>query len=88
MSNVAKDHDDDDETVDVGRWVGTTTAAAYLGVVPRTLYRMIDEDRIPAYKMGRVIRLKRSDLDAYLASHRIQPGSLEHLYPHGDDFED
>ena len=85
---MAKEHDGDGEALEVGRWIGTTTAAAYLGVVPRTLYRMIDEGKIPAYKMGRVIRLKRSDLDAYLESHRVQPGSLEHLYPPrepGDD---
>ena len=30
------------------RWLGTTEAAERLGVVPRTLYRMIDEGSIPA----------------------------------------
>jgi len=49
--------------------------------VPRTLYRMIDEGQIPAYKMGRVIRVKASDLDAFLETTRVQPGSLAHLYP-------
>lgn len=63
------------------RWLGTTEAAERLGVVPRTLYRMIDEGAIPAYKMGRVIRLKESDLDEYLEAHRVAPGSLAHLYP-------
>lgn len=63
------------------RWLGTTEAAERLGVVPRTLYRMIDEGAIPAYKMGRVIRLKEADLDAYLEAHRVAPGSLSHLYP-------
>ena len=63
------------------RWLGTTEAAEHLGVVPRTLYRMIDEGLIPAYKMGRVIRIKASDLDAYLEANRVQPGSLSHLYP-------
>lgn len=63
------------------RWLGTTEAAEVLGVVPRTLYRMIDEGLIPAYKMGRVIRLKASDLDAFLETTRVQPGSLAHLYP-------
>ena len=62
-------------------WLGTTEAAERLGVVPRTLYRMIDEGLIPAYKMGRVFRLKLSDLDAFLESTRVQPGSLSHLYP-------
>lgn len=63
------------------RWLGTTEAAEFLGVVPRTLYRMIDEGLIPAYKMGRVIRLKGDDLDAFLQTTRVQPGSLAHLYP-------
>lgn len=63
------------------RWLGTTEAAERLGVVPRTLYRMIDEGAIPAYKMGRVIRVKESDLDAFLETTRVQPGSLAHLYP-------
>ena len=63
------------------RWLGTTEAAEKLGVVPRTLYRMIDEGQIPAYKMGRVIRLKEADLDTFLESTRVQPGELKHLYP-------
>lgn len=62
-------------------WLGTTEAARYLGVVPRTLYRMIDEGRIPAFKLGRVIRLRVADLEAFLESNRVQPGELKHLYP-------
>jgi excisionase family DNA binding protein len=63
------------------RWLGTTEAAERLGVVPRTLYRMIDEGLVPAYKMGRVIRVKESDLDAFLETTRVERGSLKHLYP-------
>jgi excisionase family DNA binding protein len=70
------------------RWLGTTEAAERLGVVPRTLYRMIDEGAIPAYKMGRVIRVKESDLDAFLEGTRVQPGSLSHLYPERVESED
>ncbi|HVM06935.1 MAG TPA: helix-turn-helix domain-containing protein [Acidimicrobiales bacterium] len=71
-------------------WVGTTEAAELLGVVPRTLYRLIDEGSIPAYKLGRVIRLKADDLEAFLESTRVQPGELRHLYPDpkGGDYSD
>jgi excisionase family DNA binding protein len=86
--NVPKDNEADEEAVELSRWLGTTAAAAYLGVVPRTLYRMIDEDKIPAYKMGRVIRLKRADLDAYLEANRVRPGELHHLYPERSPEED
>lgn len=66
---------------DAIRWLGTTQAAEHLGVVPRTLYRMIDEGLIPAYKFGRVFRLKEEDVDAFIESTRVQPGTLAHLYP-------
>lgn len=62
-------------------WMGTPEAAEYLGVVLRTLYRLIDRGQVPAYKVGRVIRVKKADLDAFLESHRVQPGDLKHLYP-------
>jgi excisionase family DNA binding protein len=77
---VPKD-DEEPEGVGGADWLGTTQAAAYIGVVPRTLYRLIDEDKIPAFKLGRVIRLRRSDLDAFLESTRVRPGDLSKLYP-------
>ena len=47
----------------------------------RTLYRFIDEGQLPAYKMGRVIRLQAHEVDAFISRARIVPGTLEHLYP-------
>ena len=52
-----------------------------LGVTQRTLYRFIDEARIPAYRLGRVIRLKADDVELFIESSRVEPGSLKHLYP-------
>jgi excisionase family DNA binding protein len=66
-------------------WVSTKRAAAYLGITPRTLYSMIDKGGLPAYRFGRVIRLKQSDLEAFVESLRIEPRTLGHLYPGGDD---
>ncbi len=48
------------------RWMGVPEAAEYLGVVVRTVYRLIDTGEIRAYKVGRVIRMKRDDVDAFL----------------------
>ena len=62
-------------------WLGTQEAARQLGITPRTLYRLINEGAIPAYKLGRVLRLRLSDVEAFLESARVQPGDLEHLYP-------
>lgn len=62
-------------------WMSTQEAARRLGITPRTLYRFVDEGALAAYKMGRVFRLKQSDVDEYMEASRIQPGTLEHLYP-------
>lgn len=63
------------------RWLSTAEASDRLGVTLRTLYRLVDEGRLPAYKIGRVIRVKEEDVDAFIESVRIQPGTLGHLYP-------
>lgn len=63
------------------RWMGTRDACERLGVTLRTLYRFIDEGQLPAYKMGRVIRVQEGDIDAFIERMRIVPGTLEHLYP-------
>ncbi len=63
------------------RWLSTAESARRLGITPRTLYRFIDEGQLPAYRFGRVIRLKEAEVDAFIESCRIEPGTLEHLYP-------
>ena len=63
------------------RWLSTAEAAHRLGITPRTLYRFIDEGQLPAYRFGRVIRLKATEVDDFIESCRIEPGTLEHLYP-------
>lgn len=62
-------------------WLSTQEAARRLGITTRTLYRFVDEGSLPAYKMGRVFRLKREDVDAFIERSRVTPGTLEHLYP-------
>lgn len=62
-------------------WLSTQDAAKRLGITPRTLYRFIDQGELPAYRLGRVIRLKQADVDQFIEASRIEPGSLEHLYP-------
>ena len=62
-------------------WMSTAEAAKSLGITPRTLYRFIDEGQLPAYRFGRVIRLKAAEVEAFVDDCRIEPGTLEHLYP-------
>jgi excisionase family DNA binding protein len=63
------------------RWLSTQEAARRLGITTRTLYRFVDEGHLPAYRMGRVFRLKQADVDAFIESSRVEPGTLANLYP-------
>lgn len=65
------------------QWLGTKEAAERLGITPRTLYKLADEGKLPMYRMGRVFRLKQEDVDAFIETTRVEPGSLSHLYPDG-----
>jgi diguanylate cyclase (GGDEF)-like protein/excisionase family DNA binding protein len=57
-------------------WVGIADAAAHLAVPVRTVYRLAQRGAIPATKVGRTWRFKRSILDAHLgvsASSELGP---------------
>ena len=62
-------------------WLNTEEAARRLGITTRTLYRFMDQGRLPSYRFGRVFRLKVTDIEAFIESCRVEPGTLSHLYP-------
>jgi excisionase family DNA binding protein len=72
---------------DEAEWLSTREAARQLGVTVRTLYRLVDAGELAAYRIGRVFRIKQTDLEAFLDNARVKPGELEHLYASGDDDE-
>ena len=47
----------------------TRDAARQLGVSFRELYRLIDAGELPAYKVGRNVKLRQADVDAFRRSH-------------------
>jgi excisionase family DNA binding protein len=68
-------------------WLNTVETARRLGITPRTLYRFIDDGKLPAYRFGRVIRLKESEVAEFIEQCRITPGTLDHAAAPGDDHE-
>ena len=62
-------------------WLNTEEAAKRLGITTRTLYRFMDQGRLPSYRFGRVFRLKTSDIELFIEDCRVEPGTLSHLYP-------
>ncbi|UDY35524.1 helix-turn-helix domain-containing protein [Dermatobacter hominis] len=57
-------------------WMTSAEASTYLGITPRTLYGFIDRGELPAYRIGRVIRLQRHEVEAFVEACRIPPGAL------------
>jgi excisionase family DNA binding protein len=49
--------------------------AAYLRLTPQTIYRWAQEKRIPAVKLGKEWRFRRSIIDAWLDEQILGDGS-------------
>lgn len=60
-------------------WLSTDDAKRHIGVSAATLYRLVDEGLLPAYRPSRSLRFRRRDLDAYLEGVRVRPGDLANL---------
>ncbi len=55
------------------QWLTTREAHRRLSIDVRSLYRLIDEGALPAYKDGRDLLLAAGDVDAYRAQHPPTP---------------
>lgn len=52
----------------VESWIGIEEAANYLGVTKDTIRNWIKKTDIPAHKIGKLWKFKRSELDAWVKS--------------------
>ena len=53
-------------------------ASQYLGVSPDTLYKYVNEQKIPAFKLGNRWKFKRSMLDAWTSGWKSSPVRWKH----------
>jgi len=49
-------------------WISVTEAAAFLGVTKDTIHNWIKKTDIPAHKIGKLWKFKRSELDEWVKS--------------------
>ena len=49
-------------------WIGIPEAALFLGVTTDTIRNWIKKTNIPAHKIGKLWRFKKSELDAWVKS--------------------
>ncbi len=55
-------------------WVSVDHVAAHLGVAKDTVYRWIDAKQLPAQRIGRLWKLKLSDIDAWVRGGKASEG--------------
>jgi excisionase family DNA binding protein len=48
------------------RWVGVEKVATHLGVAKDSVYRWVESRDLPAHRVGRLLRFKLSEVDAWV----------------------
>lgn len=63
------------------KWLTPEDVAGELRVNRMTVYRMLEAGTIPAYRFGRLYRVKPEDLDAYIRDSRVNPAGCRSDVP-------
>jgi excisionase family DNA binding protein len=56
-----------------GGLISVREVARQLGVHPETIRRLIHDGRLDAVRVGRVLRVPREAVEAFLAQQRVKP---------------
>ncbi|HCR5123377.1 TPA: helix-turn-helix domain-containing protein [Legionella pneumophila] len=59
------------------RWLSVDEICKYLGVSKDTVYKWIDKHNMPAHRIGRLWKLKKEQVDAWLEAGGSASGSEE-----------
>jgi len=49
--------------------------AVYLSIKTKTLYAMVEAGEIPHYRIGRLIRFKKGDVDSWMDAKKVMGGN-------------
>ena len=52
----------------IDRWLSVDEIGKYLGVSSDTVYRWIDKQKMPAHKMGRLWKFKKTEVDGWVVA--------------------
>lgn len=65
-------HQDNQESPEVEKYSTPKEGAAFLGVPVNTFYKMCLARAVPSYKIGKLRRVKLSEVAAFAESHRVE----------------
>ena len=61
------------DATELQAFLTTEEVLGYLKTTPRTVYRLIRDGELPAVRIGRQWRFRRTDLDAWVERQRLFP---------------
>jgi len=64
--------DDNDENKN-NKFFTICELSPYLAIKEKTLYAMVSAGNIPHYKIGRLVRFKKTEIDAWMESQKVNP---------------
>jgi excisionase family DNA binding protein len=64
---------------DPDRLIGVREAAQRLGLAVATVYELAEQIKIPSVKLGKALRFKTGDVDAYANARRRGPDDVARL---------
>lgn len=59
------------QTAQTTEWLTVAEVAAKLNLSKMTVYRMIDEKKLPAYKFGRTFRIKTDEFKKFVEDSQV-----------------
>jgi putative molybdopterin biosynthesis protein len=63
------------EVIDESKeWFTTDELVRWLGLGRTKTYELLRRGEIPSYKIGRIRRIRRRDIEAWLNQNRFRPG--------------
>ena len=60
--------------VEQKEWFTTDELVRWLGLGRTKTYEMLRSGEIPSYKIGRIRRIRRQDIEAWLERNKFRPG--------------
>jgi excisionase family DNA binding protein len=56
------------------RWLSTDDVSAYLGIRRGTVYKWVERNGLPARRVGRLLKFRRSEVDDWVERRSSRPG--------------
>lgn len=68
-------------------WLDLEVLAAYLRIPKSTLYRLVQQGRLPGHKIGRTWRFDQDEIDRWIKAGGSKPGSATEEMSRGETTE-